>query len=155
MRNGYILYIKLSYQEERGLSEAMSPLHTSHAFDHLHRLAGYCQAVDAFLADVEERLEFILDVHDQCNAACTGFTGGMLMRSATFSRSVRDSLVWFLSRSRKARRWSINVNERVKIRINLYFNLASQTDNRTNLKIANLTTKISAETHRDSSSMIT
>ena len=39
--------------------------------------------------------------------------------------------------------------------MNLFFSIASQVDNRTNLQIAELTSKISIEAKRDSSSMIT
>ena len=39
--------------------------------------------------------------------------------------------------------------------IHLFFSIASQMDNRNNLNIANLTSKIAIETKRDSSSMIT
>lgn len=39
--------------------------------------------------------------------------------------------------------------------MNLFFNIASQVDNRTNLEIANLTSKLAADARRDSSSMIT
>lgn len=47
--------------------------------------------------------------------------------------------------------WSI----RTKIRIDLFFNLANQNDNRTNLEIANTTKDIAEKTRNDSSSMIT
>jgi hypothetical protein len=39
--------------------------------------------------------------------------------------------------------------------MNLFFSIGSQVDNRTNLQIAELTSKISQEAKRDSSSMIT
>ena len=47
--------------------------------------------------------------------------------------------------------WSI----RTKIRIDLFFNLANQNDNRTNLEIASTTKDIAEKTRNDSSSMIT
>lgn len=39
--------------------------------------------------------------------------------------------------------------------MNLFFDIASQVDNRTNLEIANLTSELEADARRDSSSMIT
>lgn len=76
--------------------------------------------------------------------------GSILQKRAPWT-----SLTFLLSRSDTWRRWVANYNERTKVRINLFFNLAAQSDSRTNLEIANLTSKISIETQRNSSSMIT
>lgn len=48
-----------------------------------------------------------------------------------------------------------NYKERTKLMINLFFSIASQADNRTNMEIADLTAKIAVDAQRDSSSMIT
>ena len=60
-----------------------------------------------------------------------------------------------MSRNLVWKRWVENYTERTKIRINLFFNLASQSDSRTNLEIAKLTSDIAIDTQKDSSSMIT
>ena len=52
-------------------------------------------------------------------------------------------------------RWVKNYTERTGIRINLLFNLATQSDSRTNLEIARLSSRIAVSTQQDSSSMIT
>jgi hypothetical protein len=106
-------------------------------------------------ADDEERLEFLLDVRKKYDAACAQSQARGTTGSTTEESSVIESLTFLVSRNRVWKRWVANYNERTKIRINLFFNLASQSDNRTNLEIADLTSKISIETQRDSSSMIT
>ena len=59
------------------------------------------------------------------------------------------------SRNQIWKRWVSNYNARTQIRINLYFNLASQGDNKVNIEIAKISKKIAEATLRDSSSMIT
>lgn len=104
------------------------------------------------LTDAEETLELLLDIRKRY--ILESQEGGST-RPSTEECSVDESLAFLLSRNRIWKRWVTNYNERTKIRINLFFNLASQSDSRTNLEIANLTSKISIETQRDSSSMIT
>ena len=69
--------------------------------------------------------------------------------------SVQDSFAYIASKTNTLRRWVVNYTERTGIRINLFFNLATQSDSRTNLEIARLSSKIAVSTQRDSSSMIT
>lgn len=51
--------------------------------------------------------------------------------------------------------WVENYRERTKLIMNLFFSIGSQADSRTNLEIADLTSKIAVDAQRDSSSMIT
>ena len=69
---------------------------------------------------------------------------------------------YLITRNTIWKRWVGNYNTRTQIRINLYFNLASQVDNKTNIgiaktniEIANTSREIASATLRDSSSMIT
>lgn len=66
-----------------------------------------------------------------------------------------ENLEFLSSRCRALKRWAANYEERTQLMIQLFFSIASQMDNRNNLDIANLTSKIAIETKRDSSSMIT
>lgn len=66
-----------------------------------------------------------------------------------------ESILFLSSQIYIRKRWAANYNTRTKIRIDLFFNLASQGDNRTNLKIANTSKIIAEATLKDSSSMIT
>jgi len=68
--------------------------------------------------------------------------------------SVEDSFAYLKSKTDTLKVWAVNYAERTGIRINLFFNLATQSDSRTNLEIARLTSKIAVSTQRDSSSMI-
>jgi hypothetical protein len=69
--------------------------------------------------------------------------------------SVHDSFAYIVSKTNTLRRWVVSYTERTGIRVNLFFNLATQSDSRTNLEIARLSSKIAVSTQRDSSSMIT
>ena len=68
--------------------------------------------------------------------------------------SVHDSFAYIVSKTNTLRRWVMNYTERTGIRINLFFNLATQSDSCTNLEIAWLSSKIAVSTQHDSSSMI-
>ena len=68
---------------------------------------------------------------------------------------IHDSFAYIVSKTNTLRRWVVNYTERTGIRINLFFNVATQSDSRTNLEIARLSSKIAVSTQRDSSSMIT
>ena len=68
---------------------------------------------------------------------------------------ITDSLRFLLSRTQIWRRWVGNYNTRTRDRIDLYFNLATQTDNKTNLEIASMSKSISEENRKDSLSIIT
>jgi hypothetical protein len=104
------------------------------------------------LVDFGECLEFLRDIHKTYDTACAELRPG---ETTTAEGSVDESLAFLMSRNRVWKRWVANYNERTNIRINLFFNLETQSANRTNLEIANLTSEIAIETQRDSSAMIT
>ena len=66
-----------------------------------------------------------------------------------------ESIAYLASKLRIWRRWVANYNKRTQIRIDLFYNLANQNDNRNNIEIARLTKDIAQESRKDSSSMIT
>ena len=66
-----------------------------------------------------------------------------------------DTLDYLMTHNRLCRRWAENYHERTKLMMDLFFSMGSQMDSRTNLEIANLTSKIARDAQRDSSSMIT
>ena len=99
------------------------------------------------LNDLQDLLEFLIKTAKMHQSASTS-------RSAS-SNSVVEALVYIKSRNHIWKQWVDNYNERTKLMMNLFFSIASQLDSRTNLDIANLTSKIAVETQRDSSSMIT
>jgi hypothetical protein len=123
------------------------------AVETLHDMSQVWHIIHEVLIDTEEALEFILDVHNKYHAA--GMESQGTIGCTAEENTVDESLTFLISRNRIWKRWVKNYNERTKIRINLFFNLASQSDSRTNLEIADLTSQISIETQRDSSSMIT
>lgn len=98
------------------------------------------------IADFEGRMEFLLDTW--------GKIGGKLSGQIS-EHNATESISFLLARIRVWRRWIANYNARTKIRIDLFFNLANQSDNHTNLKIAEISKSIAEETRKDSSSMIT
>jgi hypothetical protein len=104
------------------------------------------------LDDFDEWLEYLLSMRKIYDAACKEIG---ISPISTDERSLDESLTFLISRNRIWKRWVANYNERTKIRISLLFNLASQNDNRTNLKIAGLTSDMALETKRDSSAMKT
>ncbi|KAI4241506.1 MAG: hypothetical protein LQ352_007426 [Teloschistes flavicans] len=97
------------------------------------------------LTDFDERLTFLIGLGNTCRSISTTQT----------SLSAIETLVYFQSRNRIWKRWVEHYNERARLMINLFFNIGTQVDSRTNLEIANLTSKIAVDAHRDSSSMIT
>ncbi|TFK41430.1 hypothetical protein BDQ12DRAFT_677968 [Crucibulum laeve] len=109
----------------------------------LYLLAQVFHIIGENLADFHEWLQFLLEIHAKLSPIHQDLY------------SVADSLKFLSSSTNIWRRWIMNYIERTQIRINLFFNLATQNDSRTNLDIANLTAKIAVETQRDSSSMIT
>lgn len=111
----------------------------------LHTLSQHFHIMQQELDGIVEQLDYLVDVHRLI----------MFSGTAQPKTTVADSLLFLRSRTRNWHRWVHNCQERTNIRINLFFNLATQRDNRTNLKIADLTTKIATETQKDSSSMIT
>lgn len=100
------------------------------------------------MTDNIDRLEYLLDVHK---------TLENLFTPATPHRGIKvsHSLSFLLSENRIRQRWAECYSNRTGIQINLWYNLSSQRDNQTNLKIADFSSKIATETQKDSSSMIT
>ncbi|KAK3174740.1 hypothetical protein OEA41_001986 [Lepraria neglecta] len=124
-----------------------SIIHTPHGTQRLHSLSRSLQTIIADLYDLDERLDFLIQ---------TSKTYGSLARSKlTLTDSAAETIIFFKSRNCIWKRWVENYNERTRLMMNLFFSIASQVDNRTNLQIAELTSKISMEAKRDSSSMIT
>lgn len=115
-------------------------------FENLHDLSKCWHIIQEDLMDFEERMEFLLDLWEKYYDAHS---------RRAFAASTKESLSFIMSRNRVWRRWTSNYTTRTNIRINLFFNLASQGDNRTNLDIASSSKAIAEETRQDSSSMIT
>lgn len=96
-------------------------------------------------------MEFLLSALGKVSKAQMEFFGAEQTLSTLTSakgNSIAESISFLLSRNRVWKRWVMNYKERTTIRINLYFNLASQ-------NTADLTSQIAVETQKDSSSMIT
>jgi hypothetical protein len=101
------------------------------------------------LTELQERLEYLCNVHQRL----LDLRGNCL--DPGDAESIADSFDYIKTSTNTLKRWAINYTERTGIRINLFFNISAQTDNRTNLDIAKLTSKIAVTTQQDSSSMIT
>lgn len=104
------------------------------------------------MIDHEETLRFVMGINNDYISTS----------QATQVVANQQSMELLLARDHIWKRWLANYNTRTKIRIDLFFNLASQKDNRINIEIANTSKQIAADTQRvaeearkDSSSMIT
>ncbi|PPQ98300.1 hypothetical protein CVT26_013495 [Gymnopilus dilepis] len=115
----------------------------------LHGLSQRLHITRENLNDLRERLKFLSTVRQDYMANL------QVQLSADAVNSVTESFALISSRTDGLGRWVGNYIERTGIRIALYFNLTTQSDSKTNLDIARLTTKIAVATQRDSSSMIT
>lgn len=126
------------------------------SFQKLHKLSKKWHILYENLIDNEEALAFVLEIHGQ-------FNGPPWTQTSNFSQeSNYEAMQYLVTRNTMWRRWVGNYNTRTQIHINLYFNLASQVDNKTNIgiaktniEIANTSKEIATATLRDSSSMIT
>jgi hypothetical protein len=107
------------------------------------------------LDDFHEWLEFLLSIRKTHSAARTEIEDGGTSEPMSDDDSVDESLAFLISRNRIWKRWVTNYNERTKIRISLFSNLASQNDHRTNLQIVNYTSEMVRETQRDRSGIKT
>lgn len=116
------------------------------SFQILHRLSQGFHVLHANLDDYEETLNFILATHQQCRTDNLSGDG---------PPPNLDAMEFILSRNRIWKRWVANYITRTTICIDLFFNIANQNDNRTNIDIANTSKRIAEEAKRDSSSMIT
>lgn len=115
-------------------------------FENLHDLSQTWHILQEDMTDFEETMEFLLEVFKNLKRAYTVQTSPV---------TTKESIAFLLSRVHMWKRWVANYNVRTNIRINLFFNLANQSDSHTNLDIANTSKKIAEETQKDSSSMIT
>ena len=112
----------------------------------LHDLVQSIHAVQEEMNGIIEQIDYLVRTHK------------IVMENGQFGHSdcvLVDSLEYLRSRTMRWHHWLRKYRERTKAQIRLYFNLSTQRDNKTNVKIAELTSKIAKETQRDSSSMIT
>ncbi|PPQ93028.1 hypothetical protein CVT25_006210, partial [Psilocybe cyanescens] len=137
----------LKYEKSR--ISLYSPAQVAEAVEILHSLSQSLQIIREDLTDIQERLDYFKKVHQRFKDLSGPYGGDEDLDS------VLDSIEYLISKTNNLRRWATNYNERTGIRINLFFNISTQTDSRTNLEIAELTSKIAVSTQRDSSSMIT
>ncbi|TFK41431.1 hypothetical protein BDQ12DRAFT_720286 [Crucibulum laeve] len=138
-----ITLVRKRFENMEIASHTLSNADMALVVEKLYLLAQVFHIIGENLADFHEWLQFLLEIHAKLSPIHQDLY------------SVADSLKFLSSSTNIWRRWIMNYIERTQIRINLFFNLATQNDSRTNLDIANLTAKIAVETQRDSSSMIT
>jgi hypothetical protein len=131
--------------QEKGSLLKFSPEQTAGAVEELHHLFQGFHVIQEHLIDVQERIQYLLGLHQRF----------MQFSKNISDSSVRDSLEYLSSKTSIMTRWVKNYTKRTGIRINLFFNLATQADSRTNLEIARLSSRIAVSTQQDSSSMIT
>ncbi|KAI4104313.1 MAG: hypothetical protein LQ339_003932 [Xanthoria mediterranea] len=122
-------------------------VHRPDATKTLHDLSRSFQIINGDLTDLDESLVVLIDFARRCKSLTSTELG--------LSYAAIDTLDHLTSRNRICRRWAENYHERTKLIMNLFFSMGSQLDSRTNLEIANLTSKIARDAQRDSSSMIT
>ena len=118
-------------------------------FQNLHQLSQTWHIMHENLVDLEESLAFILALHRDHVSLQSG------VADERHPKPNYEAIEFLQSRNQIWKRWVGNYNARTQTRINLYFNLASQGDNKINIEIANTSKKIAEATLRDSSSMIT
>jgi len=131
--------------QEKGSILNFSPEQTSGAVEELHKLSQNLHIIEGNLIDLQERIQYLLGLRQRL----------MQFSNHASAGSVTDSLEYLSSKTSIMMRWVKNYTERTGIRINLFFNLATQSDSRTNLEIARLSSRIAVSTQQDSSSMIT
>ena len=139
--------ILLTYEDHGASQVPTEPVQDT--FQNLHQLSQSWHILHEKLIDNEEALTFVLEIHKH-------FSGPPWAQTSSFyQESNYEAMQFLLTRNTVWKRWVGNYNTRTQIRINLYFNLASQGDNKTNIEIANTSKEIAKATLRDSSSMIT
>lgn len=153
------IIVLTGYQELFSSHENADRIDT--AVHSLHNLSQHLHILQEEMNGMVEQLDYLLHVHETLEAA--SFTtlperglSELITSDSTFGvTSTADSLRFLRSRTHNWSRWLGNWKERTEVRIHLFFNLAAQRDNNTNARIAQLTTQIANETHKDSSSMMT
>lgn len=103
---------------------------------------------------MQEILDFLIETARKHESALPDSASGSTFQMLPSYLAI-EGLLFVSSRNRMWKRWVANYEVRTQLVIQLFFSIASQMDNRNNLDIANLTSKIAIETKRDSSSMIT
>ncbi|CAA7270091.1 unnamed protein product [Cyclocybe aegerita] len=145
---------KLVYFEDDSRISTFTPAQCVKAVEELHDIDKNLHVAHGNFQDLLEKLDFLLSIREKylTYAAHLSPPAHFSQRDIT---SIDESLSLLRLRGQFGLRWTRNYYERARIRINLFFNLTTQADSRTNLDIARLTTKISVTAQRDSSSMIT
>ena len=138
-----------SYQENTSFAQ-FTPSQTAEAVEKLHALSQILHIIRGDVTDLQQLLQYLVEAHKRLVAL-----SGDRYDPVVDIESVEDSFAYLKSKTDTLKVWVENYSERTGIRINLFFNLATQSDSRTNLEIARLTSKIAVSTQRDSSSMIT
>lgn len=137
------------FHQELTLISQFTPSQTAEAVENLHALSQILHVVRGNVTDLQELLQYLVGVHKRLMAHSGDRYDPLDIES------VEDSFAYLKSKSDTLKVWIANYAERTGIRINLFLNLAAQSDSRTNLEIARLTSKIAVSTQRDSTSMIT
>ena len=137
------------HNQENTPTSQLTTSETAEAVENLHSLSHRFHIISEHLTDLQEVLLYLVGVHRRLINMSVG------RYDLVDVESVHDSFEYLSSKTNTLRRWAVNYTKRTEIRINLFFNLATQSDNRTNLEIARLSSKIAFSTQRDSSSMIT
>jgi hypothetical protein len=141
--------VRNNYDQENTPTSQFTPTQTAETVENLHSLSQRFHIISEHLTDLHEGLRYLVSVHRRLMDLLPG------RYDPVDAESVNDSFEYLMSKTNTLRRWVVNYTKRTGIRINLLFNLATQSDNRTNLEIARLSSKIAVSTQRDSSSMIT
>jgi hypothetical protein len=141
--------VRESFHQENTSISQFTPSQTAEAVEKLHALSQILHIIRGDVTDLQELLQYLVGVHKRLMA----LSGDRY--DPVDIESLEDSLAYLKSKTDTLKVWVMNYAERTGIRINLFFNLATQSDSRTNLEIARLTSKIAVSTQRDSSSMIT
>ncbi|KAL9122343.1 MAG: hypothetical protein Q9187_001096 [Circinaria calcarea] len=131
-----------------------SIIYTPSATERLHGLFRNFRTIVEDVEDLRERLDFLIEIARKHESVLSNSTSSSSIQTPALYPAI-ENLEFLSSRCRIWKRWIANYGERTQLMMNLFFSIASQMDNRNNLDIANLTSKIAIETKRDSSSMIT
>ena len=150
--------------EHHGASHLPNEL-VQDTFQKLHQLSKTWHILNEELVNLEEALSFVLHVHksyigspvpsSQYPSIPDGSKDTSPSNITPNLTPNHETLEYLLTRNTIWKRWLSNYTTRTNIRINLHFNLASQTDNKTNLAVASTSKTIAEATLHDSSSMIT
>ncbi|KAJ2929926.1 hypothetical protein H1R20_g7188, partial [Candolleomyces eurysporus] len=142
-----ILPLRDTLLDYEHLTDKKITMDPSASIRELHVLSCEFLTIREDLSDLIERLEYLLEVYDSL--------AGFIPRDSIRGTSVAGSLLFLRSQTSARRRWIQSYAESTALQITLFHNLSSQIDNRTNLQIADFTSKIATQTQNDSSSMIT